>query len=70
MTGKTTLTEELMRGEKARLKFVYDHDGQFASRFNHEPDLQRSGTLTRLASKADGLSTTPLLILNRIFQRD
>lgn len=32
-TGKTTLAEKLMRKEKARLKFVYDHDGQFSSRF-------------------------------------
>jgi nicotinamide riboside kinase len=35
-TGKTTLAEKLMRTGKARLKFVYDHDGQFAQRFDHD----------------------------------
>lgn len=36
-TGKTTLVESLMRKEKARLKFVYDHEGQFCQRYGHEP---------------------------------
>ncbi len=36
-TGKTTKAEKLMRQEKARWKFVYDHDGQFASRFGYDP---------------------------------
>lgn len=35
-TGKTTLAEKLMSKESARLKFVYDHDGQFASRYDHD----------------------------------
>ena len=33
-TGKTTLFEKLVRKEKARLKFVYDHQGEFSHRFD------------------------------------
>jgi hypothetical protein len=32
-TGKTTLFEKLIRKEKARWKFVFDHQGEFAVRF-------------------------------------
>jgi nicotinamide riboside kinase len=43
-TGKTTLAEKIMSREKSRLKFIYDHDGQFSSRFGHD-----------LCDSADGL---------------
>lgn len=33
-TGKTTLFERLIRKEKAQWKFIYDHQGEFAARFN------------------------------------
>jgi hypothetical protein len=33
-TGKSTLAEELVRKHRAQWKFVYDHQGEFASRFN------------------------------------
>lgn len=33
-TGKSTLFEKLIRKEKARLKFVFDHQGEFSARFN------------------------------------
>ena len=33
-TGKTTLWEELVRKEKARVKFVFDHQGEFTRRFD------------------------------------
>jgi energy-coupling factor transporter ATP-binding protein EcfA2 len=36
-TGKTTLLEKLLRKEKARYKFVFDHQGEFAHRFKVEP---------------------------------
>ena len=32
-TGKTTLFEKLLRRHKARLKFVFDHQGEFFQRF-------------------------------------
>jgi hypothetical protein len=32
-TGKTTLFESLVRKERTRLWFVYDHQGEFAARF-------------------------------------
>lgn len=32
-TGKTTLFEKMLRSEKARIKFVFDHQGEFALRF-------------------------------------
>ena len=32
-TGKTTLFEKLIRKEKARWKFVFDHQGEFSARF-------------------------------------
>jgi len=35
-TGKTTLFEKLIRKEKARWKFVFDHQGEFSARFGHE----------------------------------
>ena len=31
--GKTTLAEKILRTEKARWKFVYDHQGEFSQRF-------------------------------------
>lgn len=33
-TGKTTLFERLLRSEKARIKFVFDHQGEFAPRYD------------------------------------
>lgn len=36
-TGKTTLFEKLIRKEKARWKFVFDHQGEFSARFNKPP---------------------------------
>lgn len=37
-TGKTTLLEKLVRKEKARWKFVYDHKhGEFSKRFGVQP---------------------------------
>jgi len=33
-TGKTTLFEKLLRCEKARVKFIFDHQGEFAMRFD------------------------------------
>lgn len=33
-TGKTTLFEKMLTGEKARWKFVFDHQGEFSRRFN------------------------------------
>lgn len=35
-TGKTTLFEKLIRNEKARWKFVFDHQGEFSARFGHK----------------------------------
>lgn len=32
-TGKTTLFEKLLRAEKSRIKFVFDHQGEFSERF-------------------------------------
>lgn len=32
-TGKTTLLEKLLRKEKSRWKFVFDHQGEFSARF-------------------------------------
>jgi hypothetical protein len=41
-SGKTTLFEKLISKEKARVKFIYDHQGEFAHRFKvkavSEPD--------------------------------
>jgi hypothetical protein len=48
-TGKTTLAEKLMRAEKARYKFVFDHDGQFASRFGHDAVCGSAGLEERTA---------------------
>jgi septin family protein len=36
-TGKTTLAEKILRKEKARWKFVFDHQGEFAQRFKIAP---------------------------------
>ncbi len=36
-TGKTTLFEKLIRREKARWKFVFDHQGEFSARFGKRP---------------------------------
>jgi len=38
-TGKTTLFEKLIRKEKARWKFVFDHQGEFQARFGHKAAL-------------------------------
>lgn len=35
-TGKTTLFEKLIRKEKARWKFIFDHQGEFQARFGHK----------------------------------
>ena len=32
-TGKTVLFEKILRREKARIKFVFDHQGEFSKRF-------------------------------------
>ncbi len=41
-SGKTTLAARLVKSEAARLKFIYDHQGEFSARFNVPPvfDLQ------------------------------
>ena len=36
-TGKTTLFAKLLKAEKARWKFVYDHQGEFSTRFGALP---------------------------------
>jgi hypothetical protein len=35
-TGKTSRAQEMFLEEKARFKFVYDHDGRYSSRFGPE----------------------------------
>ena len=32
-TGKTTLFEKMLRAEKARIKIIFDHQGEFSARF-------------------------------------
>jgi AAA+ ATPase superfamily predicted ATPase len=36
-TGKTTLAQKLLKSEKAFVKFIYDHQGEFSQRFHVEP---------------------------------
>lgn len=35
-TGKTTLAQKLLKKERAFVKFIYDHQGEFAKRFGAE----------------------------------
>lgn len=42
-TGKTTLFWAQLRAEKARLKFVFDHQGEFSSRFKVAPVFDIEG---------------------------
>lgn len=48
-TGKTTLFEEILRREKARWKFVFDHQGEFSVRFGVKPCF----TLEQIVAAAD-----------------
>jgi len=57
-SGKTTLAEKLMRSERARLKFVFDHDGQFSSRFGVEP-VCGSGLLDEAVAKGGWVCYDP-----------
>ncbi len=58
-SGKTTLAEKLMRSERARLKFVFDHDGQFSSRFGVEP-VCGSGLLDEAVAKGGWVCYDPV----------
>jgi molybdopterin-guanine dinucleotide biosynthesis protein len=58
-SGKTTLAEKLMRAEKARWKFVYDHDGQYSSRFGVEA-VSRSGDLDEAVARGGFVCYDPV----------
>ncbi len=49
-TGKTTLFESLIRGDKARWKFIFDHQGEFSRRF----DVEAAFDLDQLCAAAGG----------------
>jgi hypothetical protein len=36
-SGKTHLFEQLIRAEPARVRFIYDHEGEFSKRFKKDP---------------------------------
>ena len=48
-TGKSTLLQKLTRQEPARLKFIYDHQGEFATRFGIEPVTTLDGLMEKTA---------------------
>ena len=49
-TGKSTLFEKLIRKEKARLKFVFDHQGEFSARFKVPAVCDPEGLCERVAT--------------------
>ena len=58
-SGKTTLAEKIMREEKARFKFIYDHDGQFSSRFK-VPSVCTAGQLDEAVAKTGWVCYDPV----------
>lgn len=49
-TGKTTAYEKRIRGEKARVKYVFDWEGEYSARFKH-PRITDPGELDYKAAQ-------------------
>ncbi|MFO1487969.1 MAG: type IV secretion system DNA-binding domain-containing protein [Verrucomicrobiota bacterium] len=64
-TGKTTFFEKLLRGEKARLKLVFDHQGEFSDRFNLPAVVDFEG-LYKAVSIGGWVVFDPIKLINSV----
>lgn len=58
-TGKTTLFEKLIRKSKARLKFVFDHQGEFCQRFG-QPSCKNATELCQATARGGWIIFDPV----------
>lgn len=65
-TGKTTLFKSLLDKERARLKFIYDHQGEFSRRFKMEPCFDLEG-LSRATDKGGIVCFDPVKLFKGAF---
>jgi hypothetical protein len=64
-TGKTTLFEQLLRAEKARWKFIFDHQGEFQARFKM-PGISNPEKLIEAAIQGGIVCFDPIEVCNQI----
>ncbi len=66
-TGKTTLFEKLLRKEKARWKFIFDHQGEFSVRFGGgRPAAATVGDLIQDTARGGYVIFDPVEFCNEI----
>jgi hypothetical protein len=58
-TGKTTLAQKLLKSERAFVKFIFDHQGEFSQRF-HIPAIRDMDELIEKTSKGGYVCYDPL----------